>query len=169
MPIPPPTRIDYCSRARREPSSIHNAKSGARRIPADSFLLGAFTPQLDSKRNSLRGGNSAFLAGHALGLLQSMPQNRRIRQGHRRLPLVDARTGTHRVLAGALNGRPLLLPKTSERLKQNGADQASGMVRDEIDDLLAHLDAAHRQQLTVAVQRSSDPTGESAEFLTCRR
>ncbi|ARQ02078.1 FAD binding domain-containing protein [Pseudorhodoplanes sinuspersici] len=132
---------------------IHNAKSGARRIAADSFLLGAFTPQLDA---------TEILC--AVEIPRSSPD---MRWGYYKVCrktgefakaigacVADARSGTYRVLAGALNGRPLLLPKTSECLKQDGAEQAATVVRDEIDQLLAHLDAAHRQQLTVAVQRS---------------
>ena len=39
-------------------------------------------------------------------------------------------------------------------MRQDGPDKATALVRDEIDDVLATLDVAHRQQLAVAVERT---------------
>lgn len=132
---------------------IHNSKSGARRIAADSFLLGAFTPQLDATEILCAVEIPRFSPDMRWGYYKVCRKTGEFAKAIGAC-VTDSRSGTYRVLAGALNGRPLLLPKTSERLKQDGADQAGAIARDEIDDLLAHLDAAHRQQLAVAVQRS---------------
>jgi carbon-monoxide dehydrogenase medium subunit len=132
---------------------FHNSKSDSRRIAADGFLLGAFTPQLGATEILSAVEIPRFSPDMRWGYYKVCRKTGEFAKAIGAC-VADARSGTYRVLAGALNGRPLLLPKTSERLKQDGAEQAGAVVRDEIDDLLAHLDAAHRQQLTVAVQRS---------------
>ena len=132
---------------------IHNSKSGVRRIAGDSFLLGAFTPQLDANEILSAVEIPRFSPDMRWGYYKVCRKTGEFAKAIGAC-VVDPRSGTYRVLVGALNGRPLLLLKTSERLRQDGAEQAGANARDEIDDLLAHLDDAHRQQLTVAVQRS---------------
>lgn len=147
---------------------IHNSKSGARRIAADGFLLGAFTPQLYATEILSAVEIPRFSPDMRWGYYKVCRKTGEFAKAIGAC-IADARSETYRVLAGALNGRPLLLPKTSERLKQDGVDQAGGIARDEIDELLAHLDAAHRQQLTVAVQRSLAQLMDLRSSLICRR
>jgi len=132
---------------------VHNSKPGLRRIAAESFLLGAFTTQLGSTDILSSVEIPRFSPDMRWGYYKVCRKTGEFAKAIGTC-IADARSNIYRVLAGALNGRPVLLPNTAERLKQDGAEQAMGVVRDEIDDLLAHLDNPHRQQLTVAVQRS---------------
>lgn len=47
-----------------------------------------------------------------------------------------------------------MLARSGETLATQGAERAAGVAREEIEEVLPHLEPGHRQQLAVAVQRS---------------
>jgi carbon-monoxide dehydrogenase medium subunit len=132
---------------------IRSAKASTRSVAAQDFLRGAFTPQLVAE-DILRAVHiPRFSPDMRWGYYKICRKTGEFAKAIGAC-VIDPRLDICRVVAGALNGRPLLLPCTTASLKQDGPDKAAGVVRDEIEDMLATLDVAHRQQLAVAVERS---------------
>jgi carbon-monoxide dehydrogenase medium subunit len=132
---------------------IRNVKRATRSVPAQDFLRGAFAPQLEADDLLCAVHIPRFSPDMRWGYYKVCRKTGEFAKAIG-ATVVDSRLDICRVVAGALNGRPLLLPRTTASLKQDGPDKAASMVRDEIDDMLAALDNAHRRQITVAVQRS---------------
>ena len=70
------------------------------------------------------------------------------------LAVLDPAHGVSRVLAGAVDGPPVLLPRTAARLLEAGATAAVAMVGEEVAKGLPHLDAPARALHVVAVRRA---------------
>lgn len=132
---------------------IRCANAATRSVAAHDFLRGAFTPQLAAEDILCAVHIPRFSPDVRWGYYKVCRKTGEFAKAIG-ASVIDPRLDICRVVAGALNGRPLLLPRTTASLQQDGPDKAAGIVRDEIDDMLAALDAAHRQQLAVAVQRS---------------
>lgn len=62
--------------------------------------------------------------------------------------------GLCRVVVGAIEAAPMLLPRTTAMLKGNGAEAAIQVARDECDALLPQLDTDGRRLRAVAVTRA---------------
>lgn len=136
-------------------ASIEIRGSGpkSRHVTADAFLAGAFTSQLAANEILFAIRVPRFSSKARWGYHKVCRKTGEFAKAIG-ISVQDPRLDLHRVVAGALNGRPLLLSQTSERLKREGPEQAASLARDEIDATLAHLDGAHRQQLAIAVRRS---------------
>ncbi|MCA1453580.1 FAD binding domain-containing protein [Bradyrhizobium sp. BRP22] len=132
---------------------IRSAKASARSVAAHDFLRGAFTPQLAADDIVCAVHIPRFSPDMRWGYYKVCRKTGEFAKAIGAC-VVDPRLDICRVVAGALHGRPLLLPRTTASLRQDGPDKATALVRDEIDDMLATLDVAHRQQLAVAVERS---------------
>jgi carbon-monoxide dehydrogenase medium subunit len=132
---------------------IRSVRRSTRSVPAQDFLRGAFAPQLEVDDLLCAIHIPRFSPDMRWGYYKVCRKTGEFAKAIG-ATVIDTRLDICRVVAGALNGRPLLLPRTTASLKQDGPDKAAGIVRDEIDDMLAALDNAHRQQITVAVQRS---------------
>jgi carbon-monoxide dehydrogenase medium subunit len=77
------------------------------------------------------------------------------------IAVLDPELGVARVLAGAVEGAPVLLPVTAARLLDGGPQAAVLEVADEISVLLPQLTGAERALRTVAVRRAIVQLSES--------
>lgn len=127
--------------------------TGERRVPAQEFLLGAFTPQLGATEILTAVEVPRLSPAARWGYYKICRKTGELAQAIG-VTITDPQTGTFRVLAGATEGRPLLLDRSAATLADQGPEHAARQVRDEIDETLAHLTAARRQQLVAAVIRS---------------
>jgi len=132
---------------------IRSARAPTRSIAAQDFLRGAFTPQLAAEDILCAVHIPRFSPDMRWGYYKVCRKTGEFAKAIG-VSIIDTRRDICRVVAGALNGRPLLLPRVTASLKQDGADKAAAIVRDEIEEMLGALDSARRQQITVAVQRS---------------
>jgi carbon-monoxide dehydrogenase medium subunit len=127
--------------------------TGERRVPAEQFLVGAFTSELSA---------TELLAAVELPRLSAAAQwgyykiCRKTGEFAKAIGVAiqDSQLGLFRVLAGSTEGRPLLLVRSAEALASRGPEYAARGAREEIEEALPHLAAGRRQQLAVAVQRS---------------
>ena len=132
---------------------VIRGQAGERRVPAEQFLVGAFTSEL---------GATEVLAAVELPRLSAAA-----RWGYYKIcrktgefakaigvAIQDPQIGLFRVLAGSTEGRPVLLTRSAETLANRGPEHAAREAREEIEETLPHLASGHRQQLAVAVQRS---------------
>ncbi len=132
---------------------VLRGQAGERRVPAQQFLLGAFTSEV---------GSAEILTAIELPRLSAMA-----RWGYYKVcrktgefakaigvTIQDPQIGLFRILAGSTEGRPLMLARSAEILANRGPDRAAREVRDEIDAALSHVEPGRRQQLVVAVRRS---------------
>lgn len=68
--------------------------------------------------------------------------------------ILDHKTGLTRVLAGATDGSPAVLPRTAARLAEAGPDAACLLVANELEELLPNSHADARELHAVAVRRA---------------
>ncbi len=141
----------------------HGAGDRRRRLAADAFLRGAFTTSLAEDE--------------VLAAIEVPRFSRRARFGYYKLcrkagefakaigiAVLDPDRDIARVLAGAVEGTPLLLPLCAERLRDAGPQAAIQSVANETNALLPHLPAAERALRATAVRRALvqlDTTRES--------
>jgi aerobic carbon-monoxide dehydrogenase medium subunit len=131
---------------------VIRGQAAERRVPAQQFLAGAFTTEL---------GDTEILAAVELPRLSAAA-----RWGYYKVcrktgefakaigvAIQDPEIGLFRILAGATEGRPVLLTRSAETLATRGAEHAARDARQEIEEALPNLAPGHRQQLIVAVQR----------------
>ena len=88
---------------------IMRGPAGQRRLPVEQFMAGVFEAALapDELLEAIR--RAAALAPPALGVLQVLPQGRRIRAGHW-LVLYDPERAVCRVVIGATESTPIVVP-----------------------------------------------------------
>lgn len=132
---------------------VISGPGGERRVPAQQFLIGAFTSEVST---------TEILTAIELPRLSAT-----VRWGYYKIcrktgefakaigvTIQDAQLGLFRILAGSTEGRPLLLTRSGEMLASRGPEHAASQAREEIEEALPHIEPSHRQQLVVAVQRS---------------
>ncbi|SDS50985.1 FAD binding domain-containing protein [Bradyrhizobium canariense] len=125
------------------------------RLSADTFLEGAFQTRL--------GANEVLIAIEAPRLSDKAGW------GYYKIcrksgefataigvAIFDPKSGLSRVLAGATDGPPVLLPETAKVLIDKGASVAGDSVEAEIASVLLGHDAAARQLHATAVRRALD-------------
>jgi carbon-monoxide dehydrogenase medium subunit len=78
--------------------------------------------------------------------------------------ILDRERDIIRVVAGATEGRPLLLPQAAERLRDVGIQAASEAVREELEVLMPGQDPAARSLHATAVERALMRLDQSAEI-----
>ena len=132
---------------------VISGHGGERRVPAQQFLIGAFTSEVSA---------TEILTAIELPRLSAT-----VRWGYYKIcrktgefakaigvSIQDPQLGLFRILAGSTEGRPLLLTHSAEMLASRGPEHAASQAREEIEEALPHIEPSHRQQLVVAVQRS---------------
>ncbi len=132
---------------------VAEGPAGQRRIAAEDFIRGAFTTALRTEEVLL-----------AVELPRLGPQ---ARWGYYKLcrktgefakaigvAALDPGRGLARVLAGAVEAAPVLLPHTAQRLAEAGPAAAVAALADEAETVLAHLPPPERALRVVAVRRA---------------
>jgi aerobic carbon-monoxide dehydrogenase medium subunit len=131
----------------------HGAGGRLRRLAADRFMRGAFATSLTEDE--------------VLTAVEVPRLSRQARFGFYKLcrkagefakaigiAVLDPDRDIARVLAGAVEGAPLLLPVSAARLRDVGPAAAVQAVADEISESLPHLAAAERALRVAAVRRA---------------
>jgi carbon-monoxide dehydrogenase medium subunit len=131
------------------------ADGNRRRLAADAFVEGAFQTRL--------GSNDVLVAVEVPRLSD------KARWGYYKVcrksgefahaigvAVLDPKSGLSRILAGATDGPPVLLPQTAQALADKGVSAASDNVEAEICSVLPRQDPAARQLHAVAVRRALD-------------
>ncbi len=131
----------------------HEAGGQRRRLAADAFLRGAFATSLAEDE--------------VLTAVEVPRFSRQARFGYCKLcrkagefakaigiAVLDPDRDIARVLAGAVEGAPVLLPLSAARLRDAGPQAAARAVADEISVLLPHLPAAECALRAAAVRRA---------------
>ncbi len=76
------------------------------------------------------------------------------------IAILDQKAGLTRVLAGAVDGPPIVLPKTADRLNEMGWEAASKTVSDELAEIAPDTDIEDRELHAVAVRRALKQLGQ---------
>jgi carbon-monoxide dehydrogenase medium subunit len=131
------------------------ADAKKRRLAADTFLEGAFETRL--------GPNDVLIA------IEVPRLSEKARWGYYKIcrksgefanaigvAVLDPKSGLSRVLAGATDGPPVLLPETAKALADRGPSAASDHVETEIAAVLSGHDAVTRRLHATAVRRALD-------------
>lgn len=132
---------------------VVHGQAGERRIPAQQFLVGAFTSELGAAELLTAVELPRLSAAARWGYYKVCRKTGEFAKAIG-VTLQDPQRGIFRILAGSTEGRPVLLTLSSETLANRGPEYAARDAREEIEEILPHLEAGHRQQLAVAVQRS---------------
>jgi len=127
--------------------------TGERRVPAEQFLVGAFTSELSATELLAAVELPRLSAAARWGYYKICRKTGEFAKSIG-VAIQDSQIGLFRVLAGSTEGRPLLLVRSAEALASRGPEYAARGAREEIEQALPHLAAGRRQQLAVAVQRS---------------
>ena len=138
------------------------ANGSKRRLSADTFLEGAFQTRLDA--------NEVLIAIEAPRLSDQA------RWGYYKIcrksgefataigvAILDPKSGLSRILAGATDGPPVLLPETAKILVQEGPAIAGHHVDADIASVLPGHDAIARQLHATAVRRALDALAARAD------
>ncbi|MBS0559002.1 MAG: FAD binding domain-containing protein [Proteobacteria bacterium] len=129
------------------------AGGAERRIAAEGFVRGAFA--------------TALAPGEVLAAVEIPRLSPKARWGYHKVcrktgefakaigvAMLDPARGMSRVLAGAVEAAPVLLPHTAARLAEAGPDAAAAIVAEETGAALPHLSPAERALRAVAVRRA---------------
>ncbi len=127
--------------------------TGERRVPAEQFLVGAFTSELSATELLAAVELPRLSAAARWGYYKICRKTGEFAKAIG-VAIQDSQIGLFRVIAGSTEGRPLLLVRSAEALASRGPEYAARGAREEIEQALPHLAAGRRQQLAVAVQRS---------------
>jgi carbon-monoxide dehydrogenase medium subunit len=127
--------------------------AGERRVPAEQFLVGAFTSELSATELLAAVELPRLSAAARWGYYKICRKTGEFAKAIG-VAIQDPQIGLFRVLAGSTEGRPLLLVRSAEALASRGPEYAARGAREEIEEALPHLASGHREQIVVAVQRS---------------
>ena len=132
---------------------ILRGPEGERRIAADRFVLGAYATDLRQSEILVAVELPRLGAGARWGYYKIC---RKTGEFARAIgaAVLDRVAGVARVVCGAVDGPPVLLPQTSRRLDETGLAAAAAMIAEEITDLLPQMDEITRQLHAVAVRRA---------------
>jgi carbon-monoxide dehydrogenase medium subunit len=132
---------------------VNSKISGVRRLAADQFLVGAFTPQL-SATEIIAAVEVRRLSAEARWGYHKVSRKTGEFARAIGIAVTDRQTGFCRVIGGAVEGRPVILSDAADALKSDGVERAAEVATEEISTRLAHLSPPHRQQVSIAVRRS---------------
>ena len=132
---------------------VIRGQAGERRVPAEQFLVGAFTTELSATELLAAVELPRLSAAARWGYYKICRKTGEFAKAIG-VAIQDPQIGLFRVLAGSTEGRPVLLARSAETLANRGPEHAARDAREEIEEALPHLASGHRQQLAVAVQRS---------------
>jgi carbon-monoxide dehydrogenase medium subunit len=131
---------------------VIRGQAGERRVPAQQFLLGAFTSELSAAEILAAIELPRLTATARWGYYKVCRKTGEFAKAIG-VAIQDPQLGLFRI-AGSTEGRPFLLVRSAETLADRGPEHAARDAREEIEEALSHLESSHRQQLVVAVQRS---------------
>ncbi len=126
-------------------------RTNARAIAAGDYCTGAYTTAL-APDEILTGVDFPRLSANARWGWQKI--NRKTGAFADALGAAVLDGGLARVVVGAIEAPPMLLPEASQALRDQGVDAAIAAARAECETLLAHLDADGRRLRAVAVTRA---------------
>ncbi len=127
--------------------------SGQRRIAADAFMRGAFATALAEDEVMTAVEVPRLSAQARFGYYKLCRKTGEFAKAIG-MAVLDPGRGLARVLAGAVDGAPVLLPGVAAKLRDEGSEVAMQAVADEIGVALAHLGAGERSLRAVAVRRA---------------
>ena len=110
--------------ARRDRQYQRDA-GGARAMPVEKFMLGAFTTALRGGRDHRERRGAQAVARGALRLLQVLPQDRRVRRGERGGGVRSGNAGRPRSISARFVPAPVSLSALARRVAQEGQSAAS--------------------------------------------
>jgi len=132
---------------------VAQSAEDVRRIAAADFIAGAFTSALRASELVTAIELRRFSPGTRWGYYKVCRKTGEFAKAIG-ICVMDEAAGVFKVVAGATEGRPIVLGEVSRLLCEGGPDQAIAAVPDEISHALAHLTVSHRQQMSAAVCRS---------------
>jgi aerobic carbon-monoxide dehydrogenase medium subunit len=132
---------------------VISGPGGERRVPAQQFLIGAFTSDVSATEILTAIELPRLSATARWGYFKICRKTGEFAKAIG-VTIQDPQLGLFRLLAGSTEGRPLLLTRSAETLASRGPEHAAREAREEIEGTLRHIQPSHRQQLVVAVQRS---------------
>ncbi len=98
---------------------------GRREVPVERFVTGVFDHGPRTRRAPGRRAHPEALAARALGLLQVLPQGRRVRAGDRRARCTTRNARNRAGSSGALDGRAQRLVDENAAVEELGEDAYS--------------------------------------------
>jgi len=132
---------------------VRSATEQTRCIAAADFIAGAFTSALGASELITGIELRRFSPGARWGYYKVCRKTGEFAKAIG-ICVMDESAGAFKVVAGATEGRPIVLVEATRLLREGGPDRAVTVVPDEIGQRLAHLTASHRQQMNAAVCRS---------------
>ncbi len=140
--------------------AVARSARGTRRIASGAFLRGAFATAL-ADDEVLAAVELPLLSAGARWAYRKVCRKTGEFASAIGVVVLDPARGLARVVAGAVEAAPVLLPATSEALRDHGPDAAEAALAEEIARLLPHLDPAARRLRMVAVRSAlRDIAGE---------
>lgn len=124
-----------------------------KRYAAESFVEGAFTTKL-SESEIISAVEVPRLSADARWAYHKICRKTGEFAEAIGVVVLDSKPGLQRVLAGATDGSPALLPETAARLAEAGPNAACGVVTEEIRKILPNLDCDAQELHAVAVRRA---------------
>jgi aerobic carbon-monoxide dehydrogenase medium subunit len=132
---------------------VAHGTGGRRRLPADSFVRGPFTTSLTEDEVLVAVEVPRLSRKARFGFCKLCRKAGEFAKAIG-LAVLDVDRGIARVLAGAVEGAPVLLPAASARLPDAGPQAAIAAITDEIRTLLPHLTAVECALRATAVRRA---------------
>lgn len=124
-----------------------------RSIPADAFLRGAFVTALAADEVLVAVETPRLSAQSRWGFCKIRRKTGEFAKAIG-VAVLDPVRGLARVLAGAVEAAPVLLPQTGARLQQAGPQAALALGEEEMEAALLHLPPVERALRVVAVKRA---------------
>lgn len=128
-------------------------RNGSRRLPMTDFMLGTFSTALD--------------VGEMLESVEIPQLSSEARWGYYRIcrkvgefpealgaVLLDPPRGVSRVIAGAMDGKPVSLPALADQIARSGSVMDLGAIEEALDQVAPDLEGIDRQLHAVAVRRA---------------
>jgi carbon-monoxide dehydrogenase medium subunit len=138
---------------------VQGTEKPQKRYAADSFIEGAFTTKL-GEAEVIAAIEVPRLSADAKWAYHKICRKTGEFANAIGVVILDPKMGLRRVLAGATDGFPALLPNTAARLSEAGPTAACDMVAVEIGEVLPNLDCDAQELHAVAVRRALTTLGE---------
>jgi carbon-monoxide dehydrogenase medium subunit len=135
------------------------AKGPQRRLAAETFVEGAFVTRL-SESEVITAIEIPRLSANAEWAYYKICRKTGEFASAIGVVILDKKLGVSRVLVGATDGPPALLPKTAAKLAESGTEAAGKLVAEEIDEALPHQDVDARALHAVAIRRALGRLGK---------
>ncbi|MEW6645073.1 MAG: FAD binding domain-containing protein [Pseudomonadota bacterium] len=130
-----------------------NGGGSSKRYPAESFIAGAFVTRL-ADTEIISAVEVPRLSARAKWAYYKVCRKTGEFANAIGAVVFDPDRDVRRVLAGATDGPPVLLPRTVAELADRGREAAQAIVHDEIREVLPHLSSDAQALLAIAVGRA---------------